>query len=154
MATRKEMSRRKFVKGAVGVGALLTGGVIAPSGCGQDERPKNVNGILVYPKGDKGPLPEGIKEGLPIVSQFGFKIATIEDKDRKSIQVWVPGTEKDFREAEAKRLGIKPEDVKVSNSCSLVGPNGPCAGYCESGGSSRVAYNGASYYHYYYCYCE
>jgi hypothetical protein len=96
------------------------------------------NDIKVFKKGDTLPaLPAGLTADIPVTSKFGFKIVKIEGK-----YYWEAATEAEYRAWEAKRLGIKPEEVRP-RSCYMPGPN-QCAGACE--GLCVLAYSGSGYY--------
>jgi len=96
-----------------------------------------------------------------IYSLYGFRLATALGKDGAKTKVWLAATEQDFVQAEARRTGKKPEEIKTSkpkemngelvlgyDSCAL-GQHGFCIGGCSDGGC-RV-YKDANYY---YCACE
>jgi hypothetical protein len=114
------------------------------------EDPENQNGVLVFKK-LLPPYPKGLKTNFKVVSPFGFKIIELEGEE-----VWAAGTEEDYRKAEAKRLKIKPEEVKIPKEkatfrgCIQTGPTS-CSGSCAYPGFCRRIYNPAGKY--YYCGC-
>jgi hypothetical protein len=88
------------------------------------EKLKKINGITILEKGDNHEdyLPEGL--ALPIFeglhAPYGFKSFL---KDGKLM--WTPGTEQDYREAEAQKLGVDPSAI-AHDPCSGL----PCNGHC------------------------
>jgi hypothetical protein len=93
---------------------------------------KVVNGIHVYEKDEEISIPEGVPREFPVVSRFGFKLVKLDGRN-----YWQPGSEDEFRESEAERLGIKPGEVKVpaiTDGCRNLGLScfGPCSfGWCH-----------------------
>jgi len=98
------------------------------------------NGVRVYRKGKRPDFPEELTKSPKIVSRFGFKIVTVKGQDGKEALAWMAASEQDFRSAEAKRLGIKEEAVRVKTqeefldggctndgpvSCTIEGCIGP-----------------------------
>lgn len=106
--------------------------------------------IMVFSPGDKLPdLPDNLTEfSVPgLRARFGFKIETDGME-----HYWVPASETDFRNSEAERLGIKPEDVNTATFyCNQTGPT-DCSGFCHPGsGDCKLLYNSREKY--YYCAC-
>ena len=96
-----------------------------------------------------------------IYSLYGFRLAFALGKDGAKTKVWLAATEQDFVQAEVRRTGKRPEEIKMNkpkevngelllgyDSCAL-GQHGFCIGGCSDGGC-RVFKDGD----YYYCACE
>jgi hypothetical protein len=108
---------------------------------------KMMNGLQVFEQGDQLPeLPAGLTADLPVVSRFGFKIVQLDGKP-----VWEAATEEDFRNSEAQRLGIKPEDVVLTLSCYNTGPTS-CGGGCDTSATCTAVYHPSDGH--YYCGCQ
>lgn len=106
---------------------------------------KTMNGLQVFEANDQLPaLPAGLSDQLPVVSRFGFKIGQVDGRP-----AWEAATEEDYRNAEAQRLDVKPEDVTLS--CYNTGPRS-CGGSCITSASCRLVYDPASGI--YYCGCN
>ena len=108
------------------------------------------NSIQIIDEGEKLPdLPKGLKTDIEAISLFGFKIVEFEGK-----AMWQAGSEQDYRESEAKRLEISPDDVVIDTLCHQTGPTS-CSGGCNPMVSPprtcRLLYNPTG--HYYYCSC-
>ncbi|HEX9199220.1 MAG TPA: hypothetical protein VF865_06650 [Acidobacteriaceae bacterium] len=92
---------------------------------------KDINGITVLEEGDNHAdfLPEGLS--LPIFeglhAPYGFKTTVYDDK-----LVWTPGTEEDYRNAVAQKLGINPSQVDRAGCSSY-----PCGDRCGSYNAQR-----------------
>ena len=102
---------------------------------------------LRYAQGD--PLPADLPPGTAIASKYGFKIVKVRRQ-----KYWEAATEADYRAAEAKRLGIKPEQVSV-RGCYMTNPNPPTCGYdCGTGAghNCHMWWNPESQY--YHCSCD
>jgi len=103
--------------------------------------------IHVLRKGEAPPAPPGGLQPFTNPSlrvRFGFK--AVEDGGK---WFWEPASEKDYRTAEAERLGMKEEDVNIRPSCIQTGPQ-TCSGACAAG-LCTLAYN--PQLNYYYCTC-
>lgn len=104
------------------------------------------NGIILFSKGDTLPeLPSGLSDYSPTPSQFGYRIV-----EQGGTPSWEPATEADYRASEAQRLGVSPEEVKLSEGCHQTSPQS-CAGFCTGPNFCTLAYNPQG--HYYYCIC-
>lgn len=120
---------------------------------GMIDAPVTKNGVTIYPHGYSLPLPAELRDLPQIASRFGFKIITLTPPGGKAVRVWAVGTEDDYREAEAQRLGVKRPDVVIDQpedywgGCYML--NGVCTGVCRGG---PFCYN-AGYDSYYYCVC-
>lgn len=105
-----------------------------------------MNGCKVFEENDELPeLSDGLSDKVRVMSRYGFKI-----NDQKGPPTWEAATEADYRDSEAKRLGIAPEDVKSASSCFQVGPR-LCSGSCAGAGHCRLVYSPVQ--RYYYCAC-
>ena len=106
---------------------------------------KEQNGIKLFAKGDAlPPLPPGLSADIPVSSKFGFKVAETDGKAH-----WIAAGEKEYRAAEAQRLGINPEKVSIDRLCLMISPL-QCAGLCGFG-ACTLAYDPQR--NYYYCTC-
>lgn len=98
---------------------------------------KTMDGWQVFEANDKLPaLPAGLADQLSAASRFGFKVSQVDGKP-----VWEAVTEQDYRNAQARRLGVKPEDV--TPDCDSAGPRS-CEGSCTTPASCRLVYDRAS----------
>ena len=111
------------------------------------------NGIRIFEEGDELPdLPAGLSVDR-VLSPFGYKIVKVDNKP-----MWMVATEQDYRESEAKRLGISPDEVEVKafsgepgeRWCANSGPS-HCTGSCPSPQSCSLLYNPNTQI--YYCRC-
>lgn len=152
-AIRTKVSRRTFatVAGTAAIGFLSSGHGVAvdqSSGTSTNSTDKTSNPDPRFPA------------KLEICSPFGFRLGTLVDEKGGKRQVLIPGTEDDYRKAEARRTGQKPTDVIVKkpveekgglvlnyDSCAL-GHSGFCIGGCTDGGC-RLFVDGD----YFYCAC-
>ena len=103
--------------------------------------------VHIFDRADQLPPFPGDLEGFEakdLAVRFGFKAVKIDDA-----WFWEPGTEQDFRESEAERLGIPPSEVDVDRQCWQAGPN-QCYGGCLHG-FCKFALNDATQL--YYCTC-
>lgn len=153
----QKTSRRKFLAAATGAIAMAAGGVVSTCVAEDDKDFVDQNGIHIYKDPKKAPIPmDAPSADFQVISLYGYKLVEVTDKktDKKK-KYWMAGTETDYRAAEAKRLKIKPEDVKprkeqeILDSCHQTGPQS-CSGFCTSGFCS-LAYNPSG--HFYYCGC-
>ncbi|MFC2140935.1 hypothetical protein ACFLQP_01380 [Acidobacteriota bacterium] len=113
---------------------------------------KDMNGIQVFDDGETPEIPEGLSTNFEVLSPFGFKIVEHEGK-----KMWKVGTEEDYREAEAKRLGKSPEEITIdaTASCHSSGPKscgGNCYNWPKPGTRCTLCYNPTGQY--YYCACK
>jgi len=107
---------------------------------------KDMNGVQVFDDGETPESPVDSGADFEVLSTFGFKV--VEHKGKK---MWKVGTEKDYREAEAKRLGISPEKVSIDTVCHQTAPMS-CSGECSVvPRSCTLCFNPTSGY--YYCTC-
>jgi hypothetical protein len=103
------------------------------------------NGIEVYDDNERPPIPKGLSVGIQVYSPYGFKTIEVD-----GVTMWALATEEDYRNLEAKRLGISPGEVAAKSSdpnskdCAMSGPNGPCIGYCGVGCQCRFVFNPAT----------
>lgn len=108
------------------------------------------NGIQVFTKGMLPPVPASMTDAT-VISLYGFRLVTLGDK-----QVWAAATLEDYRDSEARRLGIPAAAVAprtyvagencystIPPRCYLSCPVG--AGFCTS------VYNPDTQH--YYCVC-
>jgi hypothetical protein len=106
------------------------------------------NGVLVYPPGSPVHLPPDYPE-LPrnVASRFGFKLITITQKNGDQVRVWAAALEQDYRNLEAKRLGINPEEVVINYSEDFTGDchffNQVCTGTCPNGLECQAVFDRA-----------
>jgi hypothetical protein len=108
---------------------------------------KEMNGFQLFEQDEQRPeLPAGLTADLSVVSRFGFKIGQLDGKP-----VWEAATEEDYRNAEARRLSVNPEDVQIALECVQTGPFS-CAGNCYDG-FCKLIYSPTSTGDYYYCAC-
>ena len=113
------------------------------------------NGILIFEEGDELPdLPVGLSVDIKgVLSPFGYKIVTVDNKP-----MWIVATVQDYRESEAKRLGISPDEVEVKafsgepgeRWCANSGPS-HCTGSCSHPAHCALLYNPNTQI--YYCAC-
>jgi len=92
---------------------------------------------------DVPPPPEAL-QGLKyphLYSPFGFRIVEIDGQ-----AMWTLATEQEYKEANARRLGIPPADFKVKRICRLSGPT-----TCHPDGCCAIFYDPQNKY--YYCSC-
>jgi hypothetical protein len=141
-------------------GLIAAGGMVRKVQAASDDDYEESNGVRIYKDGKKPPLPPGLKDDIEVISFYGF-LATEEGGKWR----WVVGTEADYREAEAKRLKIKPSDVVPKTlpteafakapfaTCFNTGPMS-CSMYCSPGvpGICRLMYFPPGGY--YYCSCS
>ena len=105
------------------------------------------NGLQIFEPGESPPPTRGLNDDIEVVSKFGFKVVEFDGK-----QMWQAAAEEDFRNSEAKRLDIKPEQVETRAICYQTGPK-RCAGRCINIHLSCVlVYNPMGAY--YYCVCR
>lgn len=103
--------------------------------------------IQILKSGDKLPdLPRGVNydDREYAESKYGFKIVYAGGSPR-----WQEATESDFRNSEAGRLGVSPDNVPTNTACHSASP-GRCGGSCLGMDCTRV-YNPQDHYHY--CTC-
>ncbi len=111
------------------------------------------NGITIFQDGDQlPPLPEGLTDlhFSSLLSPYGFRIVEVNGKP-----YWVPGTEQDYRESEAKRLNIPPDAVIAKTLSGLYcGSDGTrnCLGACGIR-NHRCTLTHNIEKDYYYCMC-
>lgn len=85
----------------------------------------NENGVLVLEEGDEYPdLPRDLSTDVRVVSKFGFKVVEVDGES-----YWGAATEEELRAAEARRLGVRAEEVELHPWCYSTGPTS-CAGNC------------------------
>jgi peroxiredoxin len=120
-------------------------------------QPKNQNGILVFETGIPQKKDDEPDASFQVISRFGFKVVTTETASGKKKNLWMAATEDDYRQSEAKRLGIKPEEAKLScfdivGGCYQTGPLS-FSPFCPPGqGGCKVVYNPRTRHYYYTCY--
>lgn len=94
---------------------------------------KTINGWEVFEENDQLPsLPASLIYQLSAASRFGLKIRQVDGKP-----VWEAVTEQDYRNSEAQRLGVKPEDIALS--CNNTEPC-LCVNSCITSASCRLVY--------------
>jgi hypothetical protein len=157
------------LSGRLGRCLLIVGFVVAVGGgaaysraadnrSATEPQPTNENGILIYENGAKPPIPKDLKMDHGVLSPYGFLIVTVKDESGKEKHAWLAASEDDFRKAEAKRRGIKPEQVekrkfgeKAEFWCGGV-PAPSCHGGCNGGNCAAASNPGPSPY--WYCICR
>ncbi|MEZ5961102.1 MAG: hypothetical protein R3C30_11845 [Hyphomonadaceae bacterium] len=105
--------------------------------------------IKIFEPGDTLPqLPSELETFSFEDNDARFGLKAVEENGQWK---WVPATEEEFRDAEAERLGVSPNDVVMYSSCYQTGPRSCSLGGCWSGGMCRLVYNSAG--NHYYCAC-
>jgi len=108
---------------------------------------KNVNGLLIFENDENLPTIKGVEIPKSTEkSKFGFKIKASEGK-----LIWEAADEVDYREAEAIRLGIKKDDIKIDDQMCHADSPYSCTGPCYYGGFCKPVYRLETLY--IYCAC-
>src|SRR5262245_25718811 len=121
------------------------------------------NVIRVYTKGTPPPgVPSDMwpPPAAKIIYPFGLRLVPIQRRDGPQDSVWIPATEDDYRQSEAKRLGIAEDAVLIPDTNNLepacvMDGRGDCnpLGYCPGGASSTCDRLQNSDTGHYYCQC-
>lgn len=105
------------------------------------------NGILIFDSSDEKPTNLQVSARSQILSKYGFIVDTVDGKT-----VWVAATETDYRDSEARRLGIRPEDVNITAHRCRMDELGACWGDCGLGTRCKESYDRVSRLHR--CVCD
>jgi hypothetical protein len=108
---------------------------------------KEKNIIRIIEDGGYVPeLPDGLEHITNVISPFGFKIVNIDNK-----YFWEVLSEDEYRDSEARRLGILKSDVDIHLTCQSHGSSS-CSGTCNVG-EGRCKRFHDPYLDRYYCAC-